>query len=128
MGKIHTVQSLIKGLMGLRGKSELSAYATRVRTKEVGIRKVPGASESSLVALLSKDLVVLVLIAIAIAWPVSWYAMTRWLEGFAFHASVDVFVFTLSGVAALTIAMLTVSIQAIKTAVMNPVKSLKTVD
>ncbi|MET0635329.1 MAG: ABC transporter permease [Chitinophagaceae bacterium] len=123
--KIFAGFAVFISCLGLFG---LSAYAARIRTKEFGIRKVLGASESSLVVLLSKDFVVLVLIAIAIAWPVSWFTMTRWLESFAFHVSVDVFVFLLSGFTALSIAILTVSIQAIKTAVMNPVKSMKAAD
>jgi putative ABC transport system permease protein len=108
--------------LGLFG---LSAYAARVRTKEVGIRKVLGASETSLVALLSKDFVVLVLIAIAIAWPISWFTMSKWLNNFAYHINIDALVFILSGIAAVVVAMATVSIQAIKTAVSNPVKTLK---
>lgn len=109
--------------LGLFG---LSAYSARVRTKEVGIRKVLGASVSSLVILLSKDFILLVLIAIVIALPVSWYMMSKWLQGFAYHVNIDVFVFALSGVAAILVALTTVSIQAIKTAATNPVKTLKT--
>lgn len=108
--------------LGLFG---LSAYAARIRTKEVGIRKVLGASESSLVALLSKDFVMLVIIAIAAAWPISWYVMSKWLQDFAYHINIDVLVFAFSGIAAILIAIGTVSIQAIKTAVLNPVMSLR---
>ncbi len=68
----------------------------------------------------------LVLIAIIIAWPVSWYMMSKWLNDFAYHVNIDVFVFALSGIAAVLVALATVSIQAIKTAASNPVKTLKT--
>lgn len=109
--------------LGLFG---LSAYTTKIRTKEIGIRKVLGASVPSLAALLSKEFVTLVLVAIVIAWPISWFAMSRWLQNFAYHTNINVFVFAASGIAAVAVALATVSVQAIKTAVINPVKSLKT--
>jgi putative ABC transport system permease protein len=109
--------------LGLFG---LSAYTAKVRTKEIGIRKVLGASIPSLAALLSKEFITLVLIAIVIAWPVSWFAMSKWLQNFAYHTSINVYVFAASGIAAVVVALATVSVQAIKTAIINPVKSLKT--
>jgi putative ABC transport system permease protein len=121
--KVFGAFAIFISCLGLFG---LSSYAARVRTKEVGIRKVLGASEISLAGLLSKDFIVLVLIAIAIAWPVSWFTMGKWLSGFAYHVHIDAGVFLLSGVAAILVATITVSIQAIKTATLNPVKSLKT--
>ncbi|HVX51037.1 MAG TPA: FtsX-like permease family protein [Chitinophagaceae bacterium] len=114
--------AILISCLGLFG---LSAYAARIRTKEVGIRKVLGASASSLVGLLSKDFIVLVLISITIAWPVSWFTMNKWLNGFAYHVNINVLVFIISGIAAIIVAMATVSIQAIRTAVINPVKTLK---
>jgi len=121
--KVFGAFAIFISCLGLFG---LSSYAARVRTKEVGIRKVLGASEFSLARLLSRDFIVLVLIAIAIAWPVSWFTMGKWLSGFAYHVRIDAGVFLLSGVAAVLVAILTVSIQAIKTALLNPIKSLKT--
>ena len=95
------------------------------RIKEIGIRKVLGASVQSMVSLLSVDFVKLVVLANIIAWPLAWFALTRWLEGFAFRIEINWFIFALAGVASLVIALLTVSFQAIKAAWTNPVKSLK---
>jgi len=121
--KVFGAFAIFISCLGLFG---LSSYAARVRTKEVGIRKVLGATEFSLARLLSKDFIVLVLIAIVIAWPVSWVIMEKWLSGFAYHVHIDATVFLLSGLAAILVATMTVSIQAIKTATINPIKSLKT--
>jgi putative ABC transport system permease protein len=108
--------------LGLLG---LATYTAERRTKEIGIRKVLGADLRNIVGLLSKDFIVLVLIAIVIATPISWYAMDRWLEGFAYKMEIQPWIFVLSGFAALVIAVFTISYQSIKTAVMNPVSSLR---
>ena len=96
------------------------------RVKEIGIRKVLGASVGSIVKLLSVDFVMLVLIAAIIASPIGWWAMNKWLQGFSYRVDVNWWVFILAGSAAILIALGTVSYQAIKAAMVNPVKSLKT--
>ncbi len=108
--------------LGLFG---LSAFTAEQRSKEIGVRKVLGASVRSLVVLLSTDFTKLVLISIAISIPVSWYLMHQWMADFAYSSGIDWWVFILSGFAALLIAWLTVSWQSIKAAIVNPVHSLK---
>lgn len=95
------------------------------RTKEIGIRKVLGASVGQVVVLLSKDFVKLVLTAFAIATPIAWYAMNQWLQDFAYRIEIGWWVFVVAGLLALVIALLTVSFQAIKAALVNPVRSLR---
>jgi putative ABC transport system permease protein len=109
--------------LGLFG---LAAFTAEQRTKEIGIRKVMGASVNNIVTLLSKDFVKLVLLANIIAVPLAWWAMQRWLEDFAYRVQISWWMFVLAGVLALVIALLTVSYQAVKAAVANPVKSLRT--
>jgi putative ABC transport system permease protein len=109
--------------LGLFG---LAMFTAQRRTKEIGIRKVIGASVADIVALLTRDFVILILIAFLIASPISWFLMNNWLEKFAYRISVGVSVFALSGLCAILIALITVSSQAIKAAVANPVKSLRT--
>lgn len=108
--------------LGLFG---LATYTARVKFKEIGIRKVLGASVASIVRLISTDFIGLVVIAILVAVPVSWLAMHKWLEGFAYQTSISWWIFVLAGMLALLIALATVSFQAIKAALANPVKSLK---
>ena len=108
--------------LGLFG---LATFTAEARTKEIGVRKVLGASVASIVALLSKDFLKLVLIAIVIASPIAWYAMNRWLQDFAYKIDIEWWVFALAGLLAVGIALLTVSFQSMKAALMNPVKSLR---
>lgn len=108
--------------LGLLG---LATYTAEQRTKEIGIRKVLGADIRSIVSLLSRDFMMLVLIAIIIATPISWYAMSRWLQGFAYKMEIQPWIFIFSGCIALAIAAMTISFQSIKSAVMNPVNSLR---
>jgi putative ABC transport system permease protein len=109
--------------MGLFG---LSIYTTRQRTKEIGIRKVLGASVVGVTALLSKDFLKLVLLAAIVAFPIGWLLMNMWLEDFAYRVKISWWVFVLAGITALLIALITISFQAIKAAIANPIKSLRT--
>jgi putative ABC transport system permease protein len=109
--------------LGLFG---LAAYTAQVRTREIGVRKVLGASVAGILRLLAVDFIRLVLIAIVIATPVAWYVMNRWLQDFAYKINIGWTVFFIAGIIALLIAVLTISIQSVKAALANPVKSLRT--
>ena len=117
-----TVLAILIACLGLFG---LATFTAEQRTKEIGVRKVLGASVASIVTLLSKDFLKLVLIAIVIASPIAWYAMNRWLQDFAYKITIDWWVFAGAGLLAVGIALLTVSFQSVKAALMNPVKSLR---
>jgi len=117
-----TLLAIFISCLGLLG---LVALDVTQRTKEVGIRKVLGATVANVVALLSKDFVKLVLLSNVIAWPVAWWAMNKWLQNFAYRIGLSWWVFALAGGLALVIALLTVSTQAIKAALANPVESLR---
>jgi putative ABC transport system permease protein len=117
-----TLLSLIIACLGLFG---LAAFTAEQRTKEIGIRKVLGASVSGLIGLLSQDFVKLVLMASLIAWPLAWYAMKKWLQGFAYRVDMGWWIFALASIIALLIALLTVSYQAFKAALANPVEALR---
>ena len=117
-----TVIAIIISCLGLFG---LATFTAEQRTKEIGIRKVLGASIYGVVSLLSKDFLKLVLIAIVIASPLAWYAMNKWLQNFAYKTSITWQVFALTTCVVVAIAFLTVSFQAVKAALMNPVKSLR---
>ncbi len=110
------------GCLGLFG---LTSFISEQRTKEIGIRKVLGATVANVTALLSKDFVKLVLLANLIAWPVAWYAMNKWLQNFAYRIEISWWVFVLAGGMTLVIALVTVSAQAIKAALTNPVEALR---
>jgi len=115
--------SVVIACLGLFG---LATFTTIRRTKEIGVRKVLGASILSIVSLLSRDFLKLVLAAIVIATPIAWYGMDQWLEDFAYKIAIQWWMFALAGLLAAGIALLTVSFQSIKAALTNPVKSLKT--
>lgn len=115
--------SIFLACLGLLG---LAALAAVNRTKEIGVRKILGASIPNIIGLLSKEFLKLVAIAIVIASPLAWYFMNKWLQDFAYRISIGWWVFIVAGVAALLIALLMVSFQAIKAAVANPVKNLRT--
>ncbi|GAB3772004.1 ABC transporter permease [Spirosoma horti] len=119
---VFAVISIVIACLGLFG---LAAFTAEQRTKEIGVRKVLGASVVSIIALLSKDFLKLVFIAIILAIPVAWYAMNRWLAGFAYRIDLSWWVFAGAGLLAVGIALLTVSFQSIKAALMDPVKSLR---
>ncbi len=125
-GTIAIVFSLLAILIACLGLFGLVTYMAEQRTKEVGIRKVLGASVSNVVTMLSKDFLFLVLIAAVLAFPLAWWAMHKWLQDFEYRISISVWVFVAAGMSALLIALLTVSFQAIKAAIANPVKSLRT--
>jgi hypothetical protein len=115
--------SILLSCIGLLG---MAVLATQQRNKEIGIRKVLGATVSGIVTLLSKDFLKLVIIAIVIASPIAWWAMNKWLQDFAYRINLSWWIFAVAGIAAIVIAFLTVSFQAIKAALANPVKSLRT--
>lgn len=119
---LATGVAILISCLGLFGLATLTAHQ---RTKEIGIRKVLGASVAGVVALLSKDFVKLVLIAILLASPLAWYAMHRWLESFAYRIDIEWWMFATAGLLAVAIALITISFQSIKAAVVNPIKSLR---
>ncbi len=117
-----TFLAIFISCLGLFG---LAFYLTEQRTKEIGIRKVLGASVSKIVSMLSKEFLKWVLIANILAWPVAYYFMDKWLQNFAYRTNLKIWMFLFSGVLALLIALLTVSYQAIKAARANPADSLR---
>ena len=125
MSHVFQIFSGLAILIACLGLFGLAAFTTQQRTKEIGIRKILGASVSGIVCLLSKDFLKLVLIANIIAWPIAYYAMNQWLQSFAYRIDLGISTFILSGLIALLIALLTVSYQAIKAARANPVEALR---
>lgn len=124
--KIFTFFSALAIFIACIGLLGLSAYATQQRTREIGIRKVLGASTGNIVKMLSIGSLKLVLMAAAVAFPAAWWAMHNWLEDFAYRIDIEWWIFALAGSISVFIALFTVSFQAIKAAVANPVKSLRT--
>ena len=121
--KLASALSIFIACMGLFGLATLTVVR---RTREIGIRKVLGASVSSVVKLLSKEFLILVLLAALVAFPLGWWAMNKWVEDFAYRVNIEWWVFVAAAIGALIIALLTVSYHAIKAALANPVKSLRT--
>ncbi|MEP7317422.1 MAG: ABC transporter permease [Panacibacter sp.] len=117
------VLAILIACLGLFG---LATFMAEQRTKEIGIRKVLGATVGNVVTMLSKDFVILVVVSSLIAFPFAYWAMSTWLKDFAYRINIDWWIFALAGIAALAIALITVSFQAIKAALANPVKSLRT--
>ena len=124
-GSIFTSFAVLAIIIACLGLFALSAFMAEQRSKEIGVRKVLGATVSNITALLSIDFVKLVLIAIAIATPIAWYGMNKWLQDFAYQVPLSWWIFALSGFMAIAIALFTVSFQSIKAALMNPVRSLR---
>ena len=124
-GKISLAFSILAVLIACLGLFGLAAYAAEQRTKEIGIRKVMGASVGGIVQLLSKDFLKLVFIAALIAFPFAWWAMHNWLQHFAYRSAISWWVFAGTAIVTLIIAILTVSFQAIRAALSNPVESLR---
>jgi len=125
-GNILNLFSILTIFVACLGLFGLVTYTAEQRTKEIGIRKVLGASVTQVTQMLSKDFLKLVLIASVIAFPVAWWAMNKWLQSFAYRIHISLWVFVTAAVTALLIALATVSFQAIKAAIANPVKSLRT--
>jgi putative ABC transport system permease protein len=117
------VLGIVIACLGLLG---LATFAAQQRVKEIGIRKVLGASVGNIVQLLSKDFIKLVMVAIAVAVPIAWYASHQWLQDFAYRIDIKWWIFPLAGLIAVLIALFTISFQAVKAAIANPVKNLRT--
>lgn len=124
-GQIFSIFSLLAIVIACIGLFGLSAYMAELRTKEIGIRKVLGSTSAKIVVLLSKDFARLVALAFVIATPIAYYAMTRWLQNFAFRSQVHVWIFLLAGMAAVFIAQLTISFQALRAANTDPADALR---
>jgi putative ABC transport system permease protein len=125
LGRIFGTFALLTVFVACLGLFGLAAFTAEQRTKEIGIRKVLGASVSNIVTLLSKEFILLVGLANLIAWPIAYYAMNKWLRDFAYRIDLGAGVFVLGGALALVIALLTVSVQAVKAAMSNPVEALR---
>ena len=123
LSKLFASLAIIISCLGLFG---LAAYTAERRTKEIGIRKVLGASVSGITALLSKDFLQLVVISCVVAFPLAWLMMSRWLENYKYRIEISWWIFLAAGISALLIALVTISFQSIKAAIANPVKSLRT--
>ena len=124
-GKISLYFSLLAIFIGCLGLLGMASFTAEQRTKEIGIRKVLGASLPGIIGLMLKDFIVLIVVANVLAWPLAWYMMNRWLEDFAYRLPMSWTVFALAAVLALAITLLTVSYQAVKAALANPVNALK---
>lgn len=122
---LFTIFSSLAIFIACLGLLGLATYTAQLRTKEIGVRKVLGANVNSIIALLSKDFIVLIVVAMVIATPAAWFTMTRWLEGFAYRVEIHFWIFLAAGIAAVAIAAATISFQAIKAARGNPVNSLR---
>ncbi len=124
-GKLFITFAVFAIFIACLGLFGLVTYAAEQRVKEIGVRKVLGASVTEIVAMISKDFIRLVLIAFVIAFPVGWWMMNKWLEGFAYRIDISWWVFAFAGLLTIAIALITVSVQAIKAAMANPVTSLR---
>ena len=123
--RIFSVFSVISLAIACLGLFSLVSYSVQGRTKEIGIRKVLGASVSTIVAMISREFLVLIIVACIIAVPIGYYFMDKWLESFAYHIVLEFWVFILAGITALLIAMFTISLKSIRSALANPVDSLR---
>jgi len=124
-GRLAGIFSLLAIFISCLGLFGMASYVAEQRTKEIGVRKVLGAGVFSLWRMLSKDFVVLVGIALLIAVPLSWYGMHRWLEGYPYRSGLSFWIFAVTGVGAIVITLLTVSVQAVRAAMANPINSLR---
>jgi putative ABC transport system permease protein len=126
IGKLAGVFAMLAIFISCLGLFGLAAYTAERRTKEIGIRKVLGASVAGLTSLLAKEFLQLVTVSCIIAFPVAWWFMNNWLQDYTYRTTIQWWMFALAGITALLIALITVSFQAIKAALLNPVKSLRT--
>jgi putative ABC transport system permease protein len=126
IGNLATVFAILAVFISCLGLFGLASFVAEQRTKEIGVRKVLGASIFNLWRMLSKDFVILVIIACLIAGPLAWYFLHQWLQAYEYRTNISWWIFAAAGVGALLITILTISFQAIKAALMNPVKSLRT--
>jgi putative ABC transport system permease protein len=127
-GTLFNIFAGIAILISCLGLLGLTAYTAQLRTREIGVRKVLGASVSGVVILLAKDFLRLVFVGIAVAIPVAWFVMNRWMQDFAYRTDINWTVFLMSGLLAILIALITISFQSVKAALVNPVRSLKQAD
>jgi putative ABC transport system permease protein len=125
LGKVMNIFSTIAIILACLGLFGLSSYAAQQRVKEIGIRKVLGASISNIVVSLSKDFVLLTLIAIFIALPVAWWATARWLQDFSYRTNINWSIYLAAVAITILFTIITVGLQAIRSAMANPVKSLR---
>ncbi|HEY8969406.1 MAG TPA: FtsX-like permease family protein, partial [Puia sp.] len=125
MGSIFNIFSILSILLSCLGLFGLATFATQRRAKEIGIRKVLGASRAGIVLLLTKEFLQLVALSLLIAFPIAWYVMRRWLQEFVYRIDINAWIFFAAGAAALIVAFLTVGYQTIRTATANPVNALK---
>lgn len=124
-GSIFTSFSIIAVIIACLGLFGLAAFMIKQRVREIGIRKVLGASTGGITAMLSIEFLKLIIIAALISFPLTWYAMNKWLQDFAYRTTIYWWVFLLAGLIALVVAGITISFQSIKAALANPVKSLR---
>jgi putative ABC transport system permease protein len=125
VSKIITSFSVIAMIICSLGLYGLSSFMAERRLKEIGVRKVMGASVSQIMGMMSKEFVKLVLVAFVIAVPLSWYAMQKWLEGFAYKTTLNIMPFAFAGLSALVIALVTISYESLKAANTDPAKTLR---
>ncbi len=121
--RITTATMIVAIFISCMGLFALFSFATEQRIKEIGIRKVLGASVSAIVSMLSKDFLILITISIFIASPIAWYFLQRWIQDFSYHIQISWWIFALSGAGAIMVAFTTVGYKAIKAALANPVES-----
>jgi putative ABC transport system permease protein len=126
IGNVFSIFSGIAILLACLGLFGLSAYAAQQRIKEIGVRKVLGASVTNIVLLLAANFIKLIALAFVIAAPVAWYVMNKWLQDFAYRVNIGWWVFAIAALLVVVVAFITISTQSIKAAIANPVKSLRT--
>lgn len=126
IGTLFNVFAIVAILISCLGLFGLATYTAHVKTKQIGIRKVLGASVTSIIGLLAREFILLVLVAFVIASPITWFGMNKWLQDFAYRISISWWMFLITGILAVMIALFTVGFQAIRAAIANPVKSLRT--
>jgi putative ABC transport system permease protein len=124
-GKLISFFAFLAILIGCMGLFGLITFATGQRAKEIGIRKVLGAGTGSIMALLSRNFLFLILVAILISFPLSWWAMNQWLQNFAYRTNIKWWVFAIAGISSIAITLLTISVQTLKAALSNPIGSLR---